>query len=175
MRLSPWFLAAALAAAIAPAHAIVVNEQAFVANGGNLRDLPGTAPRVFDALRTSSMAPAFASVGEMGGCTATLLGIEGTHAWILTAAHCVPNTFAPVMAASLTFRDRYGVAVAGGTGLAYIHPYRSKRPPGLGPIGTDIALVKLPLYPWGHASAQSAPELYDGADDYLKPVQFVVH
>ena len=59
-------LFAAVAATLfaAPAHAIKINDQAVTANGGSMANIQGTAPNVFDTLRTASNASQFDAVGR---------------------------------------------------------------------------------------------------------------
>jgi hypothetical protein len=141
-------LAAMASLCATSAHAIHINQQAFVANGGNLQDIPGTAANVFDQLRTASLATQFLGVGNLAGCTGTWLGTEGNHAWVLTAAHCVPTTTEERDIGHLTFRDAENRPLAGGAGSrAYVHPYRINPPPGMSEAATDIALLRMPLLP----------------------------
>lgn len=157
-------IAAAFAALFAiPAHAVHVNQQTFVANGGHLQNVPGTAPNVFDQLRSASYAAHFNPVGDLGGCAGTWLGTEHNYAWILTAAHCVPTSTLMRTVGHLTFRDGYDRALAGGAGgLAFVHPHRLQPPPGVGQAGSDIAVLRLPLLPAGRSGAlPGAPYIHD--------------
>lgn len=168
-------LAATLGAA--PAHAIHINDHAFVANGGDMNDIHGTAENVFDTLRTASTAARFQAVGRFGACTATWLGTEGDYAWILTAASCVPNKqLVQALPNTYDFRTDAGHVVAyGGAGSAsYIHPNRLARPSGVGTVGTDIALVRLQRsIPNERLAAALGPLLYDGTAEATHPVSFV--
>lgn len=148
MQLRSLVLAAMASLCASSAHAIHINQQAFVANGGNLQNIPGTAGNVFDQLRTASLATQFLGVGNLAGCTGTWLGTEGNHAWVLTAAHCVPTTTEERDVGHLTFRDAENRPLAGGAGSkAYVHPYRINPLPGMSEASTDIALLRMPLLP----------------------------
>jgi hypothetical protein len=163
MQLRTFVLAAFAATCAHPAHAVHVNQQAFVANGGNLQDIPGSARNAFDQLRVASLAAPFNSVGDLGGCTGTWLGADATHAWVLTAAHCVPSTTLTRPVGHLTFRDAQLRPLAGGAGgVAFLHPNRLQPPTGLSDAGTDVALLRMPLTPGvASASLPAAPWIHD--------------
>lgn len=175
MQLRTLVLAAFAATSALPAHAIHVNQQAFVANGGDLQDIEGSAPRVFDTLRVASFAGQFGAVGDLSGCAGTWLGADATHAWILTAAHCVPTTTLSRPVGHLTFRDAHDRPLAGGAGsLAFVHPNRLQRPAGVTDAGTDIALLRMPLMPPPvNGSAPVAPWIHDVAVVTGSTVAFV--
>jgi hypothetical protein len=171
-------LFAAVAATLfaAPVHAIKINDQAVTANGGSMANIQGTAPNVFDTLRTASNASQFDAVGRIGDCTGTWLGAEGEYAWVLTAARCVRNTNLVGAADHLTFTNKNGVALAGGAGsTSYIHPKRINRPISVRDAGTDIALVRLKRLPASDIHAPSQPMLYNGKAEWDLPVSFVAY
>ena len=144
MQLRSLLLAVTAALCATTAHAIRVNDHAFVANGGDLANIDGTATNVFDALRTASTFSSFRNIGRLGDCTATYIGSEGDHLWLLTAASCVPNTNLMQAVDGLLFTDYRGRVVAGGPGgMSFIHPKRIHRPEGVQDAGTDIAMVRL--------------------------------
>jgi hypothetical protein len=171
-------LFAAVAATLfsAPVHAVKINNHALTANGGSVADIQGTAPNVFDALRTAGNAAHFDAVGRIGDCTGTWLGTEGEYAWVLTAARCVRNTHLVHAADHLTFTNKAGIALAGGVGsTSYIHPKRINRPTSVRDAGTDIALVRMKRLPASDTNAPVAPVIYDGKAEAGLPVGFVAY
>ncbi len=113
----------------AQAHAVVVSEEVFVANGGDLNDIAGTITDANDALREKSKSAPFYAVGWIGWCTATWLGDDGEWTYVLTAAHCT-NDDALEHTMTVSFEDYRGETIASGTTTAYLHPYRLNRPDG---------------------------------------------
>lgn len=176
MKKQALFLALTAAVCAGSAHAVKINDAAFVSKGGNLADINGTAPAAFDMLRTASLSSQFLPVGRIGNCTGTWLGSEGDYAWVLTAARCVPNTHLVDAAEDLVFTNHAGVALAGGAGsTSYVHPNRLTRPSGVTATGTDIAMVRLKRLPASNTQAPAAPVLYDGTAESTKPVSFVAY
>lgn len=170
MRISSVLLASIAIGCALPAHAIYINESRFTAMGGNLNNLAGTVPHVFDQLRMASHALQFHAVGDINGCTATLLGAEGNALWVLTAAHCVLNTQLSNRTNNLWFNDRNGNRIAGGWGgWVFVHP-KWLSTAGGGPA--DIALLKLPRTNWS-LSLPEQPIVYDRTSELGKPVTFL--
>ena len=170
-------VAAALCAA-APARAISINDDAFVANGGNPANIAGTASNVFDALRNASLAPPFDTVGRIGECTATWLGIEGRYAWLLTAARCVPDTGLVARIPGLSFYNSRGAFAAGfapNVATSFVHPKRFARPAGVGEAGTDIALVRIVRDPKGWSEPALPPTIHDANAEPGLPLAFVAY
>lgn len=163
-------LAIASCLCILPAHAVLINESAFAARGGDVRNFRTTVPKVFDALRTESLQPRFTAVGSISGCTATWLGNEGNQAWLLTSADCVGNTSLSQTSRARWFFDANGAPIAVGAGTSFVHPNRLKMPAGLADASTDVALIRLPIRADAKFPAQQ-PVLDDVVVD--QPVHFV--
>ncbi len=125
------------------AGAVAISESMFIKLGGNLAALDATFPRVNALLRQRSLADQFLAVGRIAGCTATWLGEDGPHTYLLTAAHCLSWSGGQVAVSHWSFRDWRDRIIAEGDGLAFVPP----RPPG-GPDGwrsvDDIAVLRLP-------------------------------
>lgn len=175
-------LFAALAATLfaAPAHAVRINDQAFVANGGDMANVQGTAANVFDALRTASMAPQFLPSGRVGNCEATWLGVQGDYGWVLTSARCVSNTTELVKDEnSLSFTTHDGTKIAGAPhkqgSLSFIHPNRINKPAGVQDAGSDIALLRMKILGETQHFIPLAPTLYDGTAELGRSIGFVTH
>lgn len=135
--------------------AIVISEAKFSALGGNLGATPGTLPHVMSQLHARSLAPQFLAVGWMEGCTATWLGEDPRHTYLLSAAHCVNAPVGRATAVRRTFLDWRGRIVAQGDGWAARPPawtelgYRDR-------FGDDLVVLRLPRVatptdPWGQA------------------------
>ncbi|MFM0338171.1 hypothetical protein [Paraburkholderia fungorum] len=56
------------------AHAIIISDNVFLSNGGDLKNIPGTIAGAMEPLRQKSFEPQFLVVGDLGGCTATWIG-----------------------------------------------------------------------------------------------------
>ncbi|MCW3479362.1 trypsin-like serine protease [Neisseriaceae bacterium JH1-16] len=160
------------------AAAIVVSDSVFVANGGNVNDVPGTIAAAFEPLRQHSLSPQFLSVVDIPSCTGNWIGdsADGKWAYILTAAHCLPYNTATTGPYSGTITDWAGRTVAKGSGDFYVHPYRLNKPAGFGGASTDIGLIRLPkvaaiLNAQGQPLA--TPWLYDGSNENGRPVELV--
>jgi hypothetical protein len=156
------------------AQAVVVSEEVFEANGGDLNDIAGTITDANDALREMSKSEPFYAVGWIGWCTATWLGDDGEWAYVLTAAHCT-NDNALEHTMTVSFEDYRGQVIATGTTTAHIHPYRIDPPAGHGGASTDVAVLKIPKVsdikdPFGAPIAQ--PVLYDGSQELNGKVEF---
>lgn len=157
------------------AHALVISDEVFTRNGGDLADIAGTITKAMEPLRAASVEPRFFSVGDVGGCTATWIGDtpDGASSVFLTAAHCEENN--PGGKVTANFVDWAGRVVASGTGPYVLGPYRQPIPTGMGGASTDIAIFTLPkkaniLDRAGAPVPQ--PVIYDGADELNKQVWF---
>ncbi|CAB3778873.1 trypsin-like serine protease [Pararobbsia alpina] len=140
-----WFSQIAISFLVASttANAVVINEDTFRKNGGDVSNVPQGIKTANEKLRLLSYSTAWLSVGNLGGCTATWLGDKDDWSYILTAAHCVPyqGTETP---ASAKFVAWDGSVVADGKGTVYVPKERVNRRPSLGGASTDIAIAKLP-------------------------------
>ncbi|HZZ13131.1 MAG TPA: trypsin-like serine protease [Paraburkholderia sp.] len=161
---------------IHPAHAVIISDDLFTKNGGNLADLAGTLGIGMEPQRQASYAAQFLSVGHMNNCTSTWIGDtpDGKSSYVLTAAHCVEGAgaTAPI---TTTFTDWAGRVVASGQGQYVLGPYRTNIPAGLGRMSTDIAVVRLPKTATILDQAGAAippPILYDGSAELNQPVWF---
>jgi hypothetical protein len=160
------------------AYAVVISDDVFTRNGGNLGNIPGTIAKAMEPQRQDSFSPQFLAVGRISsGCTATWIGDspDKKSSFFITAAHCVemmnPTNF------WATFTDWAGrdVTPSDGTGSYVLGPYRNPIPPGMGGASSDIAVVTLPktadiLDAKGLPIAP--PILYDGSDEMLNTVWF---
>jgi hypothetical protein len=69
---------------------IIINEEIFKNNGGNLNDIANSIKTSNNKLREQSYKDPYFTVGIINrGCTATWLGEDQQWSYILTAAHCV--------------------------------------------------------------------------------------
>ncbi|MFN3167850.1 MAG: trypsin-like serine protease [Phycisphaeraceae bacterium] len=160
------------------ARAVTLNDDYFVASGGDLNDIPGTLDAGYSQARAYSFEDQFLAVGWIGNCTATWLGNSpgGSTSYILTAAHCGDYSAGEVNPANRTFTDWDGRVIASGNGTFYVPPQRINPPPGYGGASTDIAILALPrvrdiLDPQGNPVPQ--PVLYDGGNELGNVVSFV--
>ena len=163
---------------VSTANALVVSEEVFVSNGGELESVLETIERANAGLRAKSLSAPFQAVGWIGNCTATWLGNEGAWSYILTAAHCsnYDGGVETEQPTRRTFRSYRNEIVASGNGTVFLHPYRVDRPEGHGGASTDIALLKLPLVnPIVDDDGEpvSQPILYDGDSELSQTVEFV--
>ena len=156
-------------------HALVISDDIFTRNGGNLADIAGTITKAMEPLRQASVEPRFFTVGDVGGCTATWIGDtpDGASSVFLTAAHCEENN--PGGKVTASFVDWAGRVIASGTGPYVLGPHRQPIPTGMGGASTDIAIFTLPkkaniLDRSGAPVPQ--PVIYDGAAELNKQVWF---
>lgn len=135
--------------AVPQAQSIIISDDVFQANGGDLKNISGTIAKAMGPLWARSLERQFLSVGQLqsGGelCTATWLGdaADGKSVYFLTAAHCTEGTEQKGKG-HFRFIDYAGGTTAAGEGTYITSPYRYSHPPGFGSTSTDIALVKLP-------------------------------
>ncbi|WP_338509277.1 hypothetical protein [Burkholderia gladioli] len=158
---------------LSQAQAIVISDDVVTANGGNLKDIPGTIATALEPQRVQSYAPQFLSAGHLdtpgGACTATWLGdsADGKSVFLLTAAHCTEGT-QQTGKGNFKFTDWKERTIASGQGSYTTGPYRFSNTPGFGGASTDIALIQLPkiadiLDQNGNKVAR--PVLYDLSDN----------
>jgi hypothetical protein len=157
------------------AYALIISDDVFTKNGGNLANIPGTIATAMEPLRRASYSAQFMAVGRISGCTATWLGDtpNGASSVLLTAAHCVEGSGGGVI--NQTFSDWKERTIASGVGTYVLGPYRSPIPSGMGGASTDIAIVTLPkkaqlVDEAGKAVPQ--PVIYDGDDELNQQVWF---
>lgn len=158
MRILPLHLALALAAALfaVPAQAVVILDSTWSANGGS-----ASAPaKGFAAHEALAMEPQFATIfglhdGETYGGSATWIGNDADHGYLLTAAH---NFGADPDAAKWTYWSRAGEAYEGVA--VEIHPSYDAQSDDT--TGYDLAIVTLdrPV-----TDAGDQPALYEGRDE----------
>jgi hypothetical protein len=125
------------------ASAVFISEAKFVELGGKLAEIDASFPEVTWLLRQHSLSEQFLAVGRIDGCTATWLGEQGPHTYLLTAAHCVSWSSGQAVANSVTFLDWRGKVIAQGKGWAFT-PVRTRGEPGKWEIHDDIAVLRLP-------------------------------
>lgn len=150
-------LALALAAfAALPAHAVVILDSTFEQNGGTA-DTPAAGYSAHVAL---AMQPQFAAIfglhdGESYGGSATWIGNDGEHGYLLTAAHNFGTDADP---AAWTYWSQGGTPYQGVA--VHIHP--GYDPESDETAGYDMAIVTLAT-PVTDAGPQ--PLLYGGNDE----------
>lgn len=125
------------------ARAVAISESKFIELGGNLAALDATFPRVADLLYQRSLADQFLPVGRLSGCTATWLGEDGPHTYLLTAAHCLSSSSGRAVVNRRSFQDWRGQVVAEGEGLAFVPP-EPQDDPGVWRCVDDVAVLRLP-------------------------------
>ncbi|HIF9341115.1 TPA: trypsin-like serine peptidase [Photobacterium damselae] len=159
-----------------PAFAIVINEEVFKDNGGDVNNVPQSIKYANNDLRERSFSNEFLAVGSIPGCTATWIGND-TKGWsyILTAAHCVSykDTVNEVWS---RFTSWDGRVIAKGSGYSYVPKERINVPAGFGGASTDIAILQLPttdIILDKAGNPVSKPVLYDGDQELGKTVSFV--
>ena len=111
-------------------NAVVVNENIFTHNGGDLNNVRESIKFANNNLREQSYSKEFLSVGKIDGCTATWLGNDDLGwTYILTAAHCLPykDQITPI---KRTFSSWDGRIIAKGKGYIYVPQKRISRPQG---------------------------------------------
>jgi len=135
-----------------------------------------TGPSLDEQLQRVSLATPFLAVGRLdvqgkGWCTATWLGENAGHTYVLTAAHCLSAQTAPAMRDHATFVGWNGSVLAKGWGWAFIPPEA---------VGdgrrADIALLRLPTLaiPKDREGERlMQPLLYDGQDESGWPLHLV--
>ncbi len=171
-------IAIATAAAATKALAIGINEQRFEALGGRLDEPLSFLHLVQTPLERESLQPRFRNVGQLRfpgtdrDCTATWLGEDEQHAFVMTAAHCVASDFrhAP-WARSLgpvTLSSRLPSRHEG-RGLAFIPmPRPSQDGDAVEQDGSasdsDLAILRLPRRT-ARPLASETPPLLDDLDD----------
>lgn len=170
------------------AQAIIINEDTFVAQGGNLGDVAGSINYANDALREQSFSSPYLAVGTISsGCSATWIG-DDDEGWsyILTAAHCLLpnlgkenniNRINRINPINTTFRAWNGDVIAAGAGTAYL-PQLYVKPTflAMGSSSANIALLKLPtrdIIVDQQGMPITPPVLYDGSDERQRTVHFV--
>lgn len=125
------------------AHAVMISEAKFVELGGNLGAVDQTFPAVLSQLRARSLSAQFLAVGMIDRCTASWLGEQGAHTYLLTAAHCVDSASGQAKTIRQTFRDWRSQVIAQGEGWAFKPPRRPGSRPGWY-LSEDIAVLRLP-------------------------------
>lgn len=167
-------------------NAVVINENVFTHNGGDLNNVPESIKIANNNLREQSYSKEFlsvgkiaaASVGKISVCTATWLGDDDSGwTYILTAAHCLPYTdqITPVES---SFKSWDGRLIAKGEGYIYVPEERISRPEGFGGASTDIAILKLPTHDIltdEDGNLVSKPIINDKSGEVNKKVMFVGH
>ncbi|PSV87115.1 trypsin-like serine peptidase [Photobacterium leiognathi] len=157
-------------------NAVVINENVFTDNGGDLNNVPESIKVHNNDLREQSFNNEFLTVGEIYGCTATWLGNDDLGwTYILTAAHCVPykGETTPI---KRKFSSWDGRIIANGEGFIYVPKERINRPKGFGGASTDIAILKLPTHDIltdHEGSLVSKPIINDKFDELNRKVMFV--
>ena len=159
------------------ASALVVDEETFARNGGDLSNIAKTITSANHKLREQSFSKAWLAVGSIGNCTATWIGDKdlGKESWsyFVTAARCLPQTTEETLV-SKTFTAWNGVVTASGTGVAHIPRGQLE---GQGP-STDISILRLPKVTAMVDQAGNVlepPLLNNSPDEKDQPVIFVGH
>lgn len=133
-----------------PVHALIINDDDFIANGGDLSNIRGTIANAMDSYRRASYMPPFLAVGRLvlpgGLCTGTWLGNshDGNHTYILTAAHCVGRDYnegKPLVGNFKALFIDWNKRLIGQNGVVYVPVIRNED--GYGHASTDIAILKM--------------------------------
>jgi hypothetical protein len=159
-------------------YGITINDDWFVASGGDLSNIPGTLDAGFAKSSAYSYQEPFLAVGNIGGCTATWIGNNpsGDISYILTAAHCGNYSQGENTPANATFTDWSGKVIASGKGWFHVPPQRINIPPGFGGASTDIGIFSTPRIAdiIGHDGLPIQPPiLYDQEDELNREVSLV--
>lgn len=157
------------------ASALVINQNVFEENGGDLRDIKNSLKYSNNSLRDKSFEKQYLSVGKIPNCTATWLGNDNQWSYILTAAHCIRYTSekTPINSRFLSWDDR---EIAKGHGFAYVPKERIHKPNGFGGASTDIAILQLPIHDIltdKQGNLVTSPIINDEFNEYGKIVSFV--
>ncbi len=139
-----------------PAHAVVILDSTFEANGGS-KEAPAAGYTAHVAL---AMEPQFASIfglhdGTAYGGSATWIGNDDEYGYLLTAAHNFAGGADP---ATWTYWSRDGTSYEG----VEVHIHPDYNPDSDDTSGYDMAIVTLGT-PVTDAGPQ--PQLYDGSDE----------
>jgi hypothetical protein len=107
----------------------------------------GRVSTLQDRLRQVSLAIPFLPVGKIKigakRCTATWLGEQDGHTYLLTAAHCLTSRVATAMRVQASFRGWNDRVLADGRGLAFIPPAAVGIDRGV-ILAVDLAVLRLP-------------------------------
>lgn len=157
------------------AQAVVINEQVFIKNGGDINRMQDTLTKGYEPLRQATYQQPFHLVGMVTtvGCTGTWLGESEDYTWVLTAAHCYGNweSTRPIGESFSTNTPTGSVTWAEGESYVYIPQERLETGSG----GSDIALVKIPTIKSMVDSNNKAgvqPVIYDNNNVLNKNVEF---
>ncbi|ENP8454320.1 trypsin-like serine protease [Photobacterium damselae] len=157
-------------------NAIVINENIFYENGGDLNNIKDSIKYKNERLREKSYSQPFLTVGKLYGCTGTWLGNDSSGwTYILTAAHCVPYKD-EITQVDRAFRSWDNRIIADGKGFAYVPKERIHKPSGFGGASTDIAILKLPtvdILTDKDGQLVSPPIVNDQFNEFNQVVQFV--
>lgn len=133
-----------------PVNALIINDDDFVANGGNLSNIRGTIAKAMDPYRLASYMPPFLPVGRLvlpgGLCTGTWLGNshDGYYTYVLTAAHCVGREYhqgKPLSGSLKALFIDWNKRLIGQNGTVYVPVARNQE--SYGNASTDIAILKM--------------------------------
>ncbi|WP_343628838.1 hypothetical protein [Roseateles sp.] len=171
-------IAISTAATAAGAAAVGINEQRFEALGGRIEDPVSSMATVQARLAAESERPRFQSVGKLSFagsdrvCTATWLGDDEAHSFVMTAAHCVTTGYrrGPWLRHVGQVSLSHDALMARGRAIAFIPPAHLVSPGGRGlndasDSDTDVAVLRLPRRATPVGAAAEPPLLDDGADD----------
>lgn len=155
-------------------NAIVINEEVFKENGGDIDNIQQSIKYANNQLREVSYSKKYLSEGKISGCTATWIGDDDDqrNSYILTAAHCIDykGEKTPVNKTFWSWDDK---AVAKGNGFAFVLKNRAA---GRKRASTDIAILMLPkvgVILDKNGTPLQKPIIYDGNDESYHIVNYV--
>lgn len=162
------------------ANAIVINDEIFKENGGDINNIPESIKYYNEPLKEISYSQKYLAVGKvrssLGECTGTWIG-DDDQGWsyILTAAHCIPynDVKTPV---NVSFISWNGITVAEGDGFGFVMEDTLNPTPEIPITATDMAILKLPRIEGlldKNGSPVQQPILYDESDELNHTVNFV--
>jgi hypothetical protein len=128
------------------AQSMGLTDQKYSELGGTLSSDATTVQQVDDTLLQNSLTHPYWNVGLLissSYCTGTWIGKDDTHAFILTAAHCVTGDSSNEYTGEhISFRTADGRLVASGTSTSYFNNYIEG---DFSHCENDIAIAKIPL------------------------------
>lgn len=166
-----WLYSLPLLACAQSVSAMGLTDQKYTELGGALSNDSQVVQQVDTVLFNNSLRTPYWNVGLLisgSYCTGTWIGKDTSHAYILTAAHCVQGDGTNEFSGEhISFRTANGQLVAAGTSTSYFNNYVAG---DFGRCENDIAIAKIPLLtePVDDQGNAVSPPLLDGAhkDNY---------
>lgn len=151
------------------ADAVVILHTTYTANGGQINPPDhANVDQGYSAHKTLSDQDQFKAVGDRGGCTSTLIGMDTSgNSYFLTAAHCYDHVSGSTATINnFSFTDWNGSVHTTATAEVFKHPtYTSAN--GL----RDIAIVKVPDII--NITGWTKPMIYSGGAEVGKTLTWI--